>query len=156
MLFNNFGREETVTENSELTLEDQSLIMEAAILDTLTDEEIESFLENHQEVTAAIDGDVLTEKTIVRLDKKAKLSHAQTMAVFAIAKEKNDPKLKKLITIWRLERALEQDLMRKYGSEGMRRAKQAMNAPAKSKSSMMRKVAKNVNSSFNSIKSNHV
>lgn len=136
MLFNSFGREDTVTES--MSVEDQSLILESLMLESLTEEELTAFLESHSEVNAAINDEILVEKTIVRLDKKAKISQAQKTAVFTIARQKNDPKIKKLMTVWRIERALEADLFRKYGSEALRRAKQAVNNAARSSSKTVR------------------
>jgi hypothetical protein len=133
----------------EMSAEDQALIMEAAILESVTGEELEAFLENQTEVNAAVRDEVVLEKTIVRLDKQAKISKAQKTAVFTIAKEKNDPKYKKLVTVWRMERFLEAELMKKYGNEGMRRAKKAVQNGGKSKSALMKKVARNVGTSLN-------
>jgi hypothetical protein len=148
MLFGSNGNIQPNTEDV-LSTEDQALIFEAAILESLTGEELTAFLESHNEVNAAIRDEVLLEKSIVRLDKKAKTSQAQKMAVFTIAKEKNDPKLKKLLTVWRMERLLEMDLFKKYGNEGLRRAKKAVGNGQKSKSALVKKVANNVNKSLN-------
>jgi hypothetical protein len=141
----------SVTEGT-LTIEDQALILEAAMLDCLAPDELQAFVENHTEVQAAIRDEVLLEKTIVRLDKKAKLNRAQKTAVFTVAKERNDPLFKKLITVWRLERYLEGTLLKKYGNEGMRRAKKAMDKPSTSKSPSVKKVANRLKSQLNAAK----
>lgn len=140
MLFNNNG---SMAQNHEdrVSPEDHALIMEAAILESATPEELEAFLENHTEVQAAIHDEVLLEKTIVRLDKKARISQAQKVAIFTIAKEKNDPEFKKLVTVWRMERYLEDRLMKKYGNEGLRRAKKTVDKASRSKSNMVKKAA---------------
>lgn len=151
MIFNSNGQSTTANE-LELTAESQSLIMEAALLENLSQEELSAFLESHQETNAAIRDEVLLEKTIVRLDKKARLSQAQKVAVFTVAKERNDPLFKKLLTVWRLERFLEAQLFRKYQNEGLRRARQAMAKPAKSSSSLVKKVANNVAKQLNGSK----
>jgi hypothetical protein len=150
MLFGSNGKLETtsVTEGS-LTIEDQALILEAAMLDCLSPDELQAFVENHTEVQAALRDEVLLEKTIVRLDKQAKLNRAQKTAVFTVAKERNDPLFKKLITVWRLERYLEGTLLKKYGNEGMRRARTAMSKPAKSKSPSVKKVANRIKNQLN-------
>jgi hypothetical protein len=126
MLFNNKGIEDVNTD--ELSLEAMSMIIEATIQDTMNPEEIMAFVENSEEVKEAIRLGIVTEKTIVRLDKYAKLSRAQKIAVFNVAKEKKDPLFRRLLTVWRLERFLEAKLMRKYGNEGLRRAKKAVTA----------------------------
>lgn len=148
MIFNNLGNAEPVQE-SELNNEAVSMIMEAAISDVCSTDEVSAFLENHSEVQAATRDEVLTERTIVRLDKQARLTHAQRMAVFTIAKEKNDSDFRKLVTVWRMERLLEDRLNKKYGNEGLRRARSAMNKSANSKSGLVKKVAKNVQKQLN-------
>lgn len=107
----------------EVTLESMQMINESAIMAFLTEDEQETLLESHIEIAALINGEVVNEKTLVRMDKKARISQVQKMAVFTIAREKNDPIFKKLLTVWRIERSLEEKLFNKYGSEGMRRAK---------------------------------
>lgn len=148
MLFGSNGNIEP-QQGDNMSVEDQAFIMEAAILESASPEELESFLGNHADVQAALRDEVLLEKTIVRLDKKARLSQAQKVAVFTVAKEKNDPKFKKLLTVWRMERYLENELMKKYGNEGMRRAKKTVANGSKSKSALVSKVAKNMNKQLN-------
>jgi hypothetical protein len=150
MLFNTNGS--ISHQHDEPTKESTALIMEAALSEVLSPEELEAFLESHTEVTNALHDEVLLEKSIVRLDKQAKLTRAQKVAVFTIAKEKNDPLFKKLLTVWRMERFLESQLLKKYGNEGMRRAKKAMQTGSQSKSALIKKVANNVNKQLNSVK----
>lgn len=148
MLFNKTG----AMENSEevLSTEATNYIMEAFIKDEFTEDEMSMFLENQTEVDDAVANNILMEKTIVRLDKKAKLSKATKMAVFTIAKEKNDPKFKKLLTVWKMERYLEAYLTKKYGNEAARRAKKAVaDSAKKSRGTMIKKVAERTKDSFN-------
>jgi hypothetical protein len=108
------------------------------------------FLENQTEVDDALNNNILMEKTIVRLDKKAKLSKATKMAVFTLAKEKNDPKFKMLLTVWKMERYLEAYLVKKYGNEAARRAKKAVSSSAnKSAGTIIKKVANRAKDSLN-------
>ena len=93
MLFNRNGQT-TVLENTDLTPEEESLIMEAALCEGLSNEELEAFLENSMEVNDAIRMDIVQEKSIVRLDKKAKLQRSYMTAIFTIAKRKKDKKFK--------------------------------------------------------------
>lgn len=125
----------------EATTESESLIMAAAIMESATGEEIEAFLES-SDAHRAVQEDVLLEKTIVKLDKKAQISQARKVSIFTIAKEKNDPKFKKLLTIWRLERILEKDLERKYGNEAGRRAKNTVNKRRASRAPLIQKTVK--------------
>ena len=148
MIFSAAGKPESVRE-SELTPDVTALIVESAMLETLSVEDLDVFMESVDEQQNAQQEEVLVERSIVRLDKQAKLTQAQKTAVFTIAKEKNDPMMKKLITVWRIERALEEKLLRKYGNEGMRRARAAMDKAGNSKSSVVKKAADNVKKQFN-------
>jgi len=145
MLFGNDGH----IDNEYISTESMNYIMEAAMREGLTDEELSMFLENQTEVNAALNENILMEKTIVRLDKKAKLSKAHKMAIFTIAKEKKDPKYKKLVTVWKMERFLEAYLAKKYGNEALRRAKKAVQNSQKSSSSMVQKAANKVKTQLN-------
>ena len=148
MIFNKSGKTDTSTED--LSPESLSLIIESMMKDELSKEELEAFLENSSEVNSAMGDDILLERTIVRMDKYAKLNRAQKIAVFTIAKEKKNPKFKKLLTIWRIERFLENELMKQYGNEGMRRAKASYNKARTSTSKIVKTVANKVHSQFNS------
>jgi len=147
MLFNkngNLNQEEEV-----LSTEAVNYIMEAFVKEEFTPDEMSMFLENQTEIDDAINNNILMEKTIVRLDKKAKLSKARKMAVFTIAKEKNDPKFKKLLTVWKMERFLEDYLDKKYGNEASRRAKKVVSNSAKSSSgTMIKRAAERAKNTF--------
>ena len=150
MLFDKTGK----FDNEQISTEATNYIMEAAMREGLTEEELSMFLESQTETSAAINENILMEKTIVRLDKKAKLSKAQKMAIFTIAKEKKDPKYKKLVTVWKMERFLEAYLTKKYGNEALRRAKKAMAKSKNSTSGMVKKAANKVASQLNGDKVN--
>ena len=119
-----------------------SLIVECALLDTFSSEEIESLTENTYDLGKAINEDILVERSIVRLDKQAKKNKAYKMAIFQIAKEKGDRDFKKLLTIWKLERFLEAKLEKRYSAQAKQLAKQAMK---KSKNTKSKAVGKAVN-----------
>jgi hypothetical protein len=70
----------TNTEPDVLSIEDQSSILEGYMLDTLTDDEILEFISNPQEVNENVRQEILTEKTIIRFDRAAKISRAQKIA----------------------------------------------------------------------------
>lgn len=120
----------------------KSIIIEAAMLESLTHDEIEDFVADPSATSVAVTEGVLLEKSIVRLDKKAKLQNYYKAAIFTIAREKNDRDFKKLMTIWKTERALEAKLEKKYSTEAMRRANQAMKDAKKIKLPVFNKVAK--------------
>lgn len=147
MIFGKFRETEysAVTEGfdaEEVSLEDEALIMEGAMMDGLSNEELEAFLENGAEIRDAVDNEVLLERTVVRLDKKAKLSRAKAMAIFSIAKEKKDPKFKKLLTLWKLENKILKYLEKKYGAAATSRAKKTMNAKKNVKAPSVKKAIK--------------
>lgn len=148
MLFNRNGQT-TVLENTDLAPEEESLIMEAALCEGLSNEELETFLENSMEVNDAIRMDIVQEKSIVRLDKKAKLQRSYMAAIFTIAKRKKDKKFKKLQTLWKMETAIEKYLIKRYGNEAMRQAKKSMQNAKKSNSQLVKKAVANVNKSLN-------
>lgn len=148
MIFNQNGGADNF--DAQVTTEAQSLILECALMDISSPAELSAFLENHNEVQGALRDNILLERSIVRLDKKAKLSRAQKMSVFTIAKEKNDPLFKKLLTVWRMERFLEAKLLKKYYSPAMQRAKQSMSNAQKSSSGLIKKVAKTVTNQLHS------
>ena len=119
-----------------------ALIVECAILDTFSNEEIESLTENTYDLGKAINEDILVERSIVRLDKEAKKNKAYKMAIFQVAKEKNDRDFRKLLTLWKLERFIEAKLEKRYGAQAKQLAKQAMK---KSKNTKSKAVGKAVN-----------
>ena len=122
MLFNSVKSEDIFG----MTKQDEQLITEAVLCDVLSKSELQELTETADVCNELKDLGVVTEKTIVRLDKKAKLSRAFKTAVFTIAREKKDPKFKKLLTVWKMERALEAYLMKKYQAEATKRAKIAV------------------------------
>ena len=122
-----------------------ALIVECAILDTFSSEEIESLTENTYDLGKAINEDILVERSIVRLDKEAKKNKAYKMAIFQIAKEKGDRDFKKLLTIWKLERFLEGKLEKRYAAQAKQLAKQAMKKSKNSKSKAVGKAVSKAN-----------
>lgn len=130
-----------VDRDNENELEDLSLIVEALILDTLSNEEIEAMLENYTpDLYKAVDEEIVQERSIVRLDKTAKLSKATRVAEYNMAKKAQDPLFKKLQTLWAAERYITDKLHQRYGMKAKSEAKKAMQQAAKSKSNVMQKV----------------
>lgn len=139
MIFDNNG---LIINEYDNETEVNALIVECAILDTFSNEEIESLTENTYDLGKAINEDILVERSIVRLDKEAKKNKAYKMAIFQIAKEKNDRDFKKLLTLWKLERFIEAKLEKRYSAQAKQLAKQAMK---KSKNTKSKAVGKAVN-----------
>ena len=130
-----------IVENDGLDAEDMALVIEALILDTLSSEEIEVMLENYTpDFYKAVDEELVQERSIVRLDKTAKLSRATRVAEYNMAKKKNDPLFKKLMTLWAAERYITDKLHQRYGMKAASEAKKAVAQAARSKSNVMQKV----------------
>lgn len=125
----------------ELSPEEQALVVEAAMMDTLSNEEIESIMDNYlPDFYRAVDEDIVQERSIVRLDKTAKLSKATRVAEYNIAKKKNDPLFKKLMTLWAAQRYIGDKLHQRYGMKAKSEAKKAVAQAARSKSNVMQKI----------------
>lgn len=121
--------------------ENDSLIIESAIVQSHTPEEIEEMLDNGELDTAIYDEGILSEKTIIRMDKVGKKNRAKKQAIYAIAKEKNDKHYRRLVTVWKMRRMLEAKLEKKYGQRAEKRAKEMMKLARSSKSKPVRKAA---------------
>ena len=119
-----------------------AMIIECAIIDAFSSEELEAMTENTYDLGKAINEDILVERSIVRLDKEAKKNRAFKMAIFQTAKEKGDRDFKKLMTLWKLERFIEAKLEKRYSAQAKQLAKQAMK---KSKNTKSKAVGKAVN-----------
>lgn len=140
MIFDDFGYDISDSENmSDFA---RAAIIESAMYDLLTESELEDFVCSSYETVNAVREGVLLEKSIVRLDKKARYQNYYKAAIFTIAKEKGDRDMKKLMTLWKAERVLEAKLEKKYANEAKKRAKQAMADAKKSKSNIIARIAK--------------
>lgn len=120
-----------LTTETSMSDKDAMLIFEGALHDILSAEEMAAITESASESGYLTQNEIVMEKTIVRMDKKARLQKALKTATFTIAREKKDPKFKKLLTIWRIERSLEAYLLKKYHNEALRRAKASINRAGK-------------------------
>lgn len=147
--FNDSIVQEGTSLELECDLEDEVALMEAVLMDGLSSEELEAFLESADEVNDAIEGEVLLERSIVKLDKFAKLSRAKRIAIFNIARRKKDPKMKKLVTLWKMESRIQKYLIKKYGNEAGKEAKQMVNKKATSNSKSVKKAAEKAKAMFN-------
>jgi hypothetical protein len=89
-----------------------------------TPDEIQAMAESYDEMaTLSENMGVAMEKVIVKMDKKSRLTHLQKAAVFKLANAANDPKYRKLLTLWKQERQIEAYLNKKYASKASKIAK---------------------------------
>lgn len=70
--------------------------------------------------------EALQEKSIVKLDKQARLRRLQVAGAEVIAREKKDPMIAKLEKARKAERTYEEKLMQRYGNAGLMRAKKVI------------------------------
>lgn len=108
------------------SIEESTLITGAVLLECLTPEEAEGVCADRRLVKDLIDNQIVTEKTIIRLDKKARLKGATHTAIYSIARKHKDPDFKKLLTLWRMEAQLEKKLEKKYGNQAARLARDSI------------------------------
>ena len=101
----------------------------AAILEeNLNSDEIQEF------VSESADYDIVTEKNIVKLDKKAKFSRAYKVGVLQCAAEDGRKEYQKLRKLWKMEAILFKKLERFYKNKAKARAKEAMKKTKRSNS----------------------
>ena len=153
MIFDDKGLEINEYDNE---TEVSALIIECAILDAFSNEEIESVTENTYDLGKAVNEDILVERSIVRLDKEAKKSRAYKMAIFQVAKEKKDRDFKKLMTLWKLERFIEEKLEKRYAAQAKQLAKESMKKAKSSKSKIVGKAVDKANLLIDGVKSKRV
>ena len=122
--------------------ENDIALSEAMFMSYLNADEIDELCENSAELNYLIDKDLLSEKVIVKFDKKAKLNRAEKLAVLTIAKEKKDRDFYKLVRVWKMRKLLLEKLNKKYGSQAKTRAKQMIKKQSSSRSTTSKKVAK--------------
>jgi len=82
------------------------------------------------------DASLLQERSIVKLDKKAKLSQLISRSTTVAAKEANDPLYKKLEKVNKQRMKLKKAIDKKYAAKGRKRAKQVLKGMGKTKSDM--------------------
>ncbi len=132
---------EDYNDDSEMTLESQGIIMNSILTEGLSDDERVSMCENAIELETMLAEEIVTERTIVKLDKKATHNRNFMVALFTIAREKKNRKYGKLVTLWKMEKLIEKDLIKQYGSEANRRAKVMTQKASKSRAMGAKKAA---------------
>lgn len=103
---------------------EESVFAALFLTEFATPDEIQAMGESYDEMaTLSENMGVAMEKVIVRMDKKSRLSHLRKAAIFKLANAANDPKYRKLLTLWKQERQIEAYLDKKYGSRADKEAK---------------------------------
>jgi hypothetical protein len=108
--------------------------------DELSPEEVDEFTESVDADILVAEG-YLTEKTIVKMDKKAKRAQLYEVALYKVAREHNDKNYWKLQTVYKMERQLKAKLRARYHSEANRKVKEYLARAQKSKSGILSKIA---------------
>lgn len=107
------------------TAEGDAIIEQAILEDALIDCNMKMLDENT--MAELLSEELLSERNILKWDKKAKKKYAKNKAVLVIAREKNDRLFKKLITVMKMRRKLLNQLNDKYGTKADARVRQKMN-----------------------------
>jgi hypothetical protein len=103
---------------------EESIIATAALQDLASSAEINEIAESYQDMNDISDMmGIAMERTIVRLDRNARFKHLRKANTLNLARQEMHPKYKKLLTIWKMERALEGDLDRIYRNKATKLAK---------------------------------
>ena len=118
---------------------DMASLLAIALEDTCTDEELEELSEAVR--VGKIELTPVEERSIVKLDKKAKKERAYRLALYQVAKEANDQNYAKLKTLWKAEKVLIAKLEKKYHSKAVSRMKQMAKETQNSKSDKVRKAS---------------
>lgn len=119
-------KEEELRED-EFTEELEKVVKEAFILMETKSSEVEQF-KNSQERKDLEEEGVVTERTIVKLDKKAKLAQLEKIAILQLAKEAGDKYFKKFVTWKKTEKMLEEKMSQKYGAKAQAIARKMLNS----------------------------
>ena len=72
---------------------------------------------------ALIEANLLSERSIVRLDKAAKRTQAEKKALVVIAREQGDPLYKKLVKVYKQKNEILDKLDSKYGTRAIARVR---------------------------------
>ena len=104
---------------------EESFVAACALADLTTVDERADLVTSLEDMQAM--GDMMgiaMERTIVRLDRKSRFNHLIKANTLNLARKDNHPKYKKLLTLWKMERAIEGDLDRIYRTKSTAMAKQ--------------------------------
>jgi hypothetical protein len=104
---------------------EESIFANAYLMDIASQDEICDVAEDYNEMDSISDlMGISMETSIVRLDRKSRLKHLRKANILHLARKSNNPKFRKLLTIWKMERELESDLDKVYGAKATTLANQ--------------------------------
>lgn len=90
----------------------------AYLMDLASGADIQDIAESSEQMQDISDMmGIAMERTIVRLDRKARYNHLTKQAELSLAKQHNDPLYRKLVKLWMMERALEKKIAIRYASK---------------------------------------
>ena len=104
---------------------EENFIAACALADLTTVDEradLTTSLEDMQDIGEMMG--IAMERTIVRLDRKARFNHLIKANNLTLARKDNHPKYRKLLTLWKMERAIETDLDRIYRTKSTQMARE--------------------------------
>lgn len=110
-----------------MTESQMAQIMTVALEDTAVEEMLESLsADGNQSVLEGVAPEDLAvmEKTIVRMDKKAKRQRAYKLAILQCAKDDDNKEYKQLETLWKMEKFIMRRLEKRYAQKARSRMKQ--------------------------------
>ena len=108
-----------------MTDEQMSQIMMIALEEAAIEEMMENMSADQTILEGVIPEDAaVMERTIVRMDKKARKQQAYKLAILQCAKEDDNKKYKQLETLWKMEKYLMRDLEKRYAQKARSRMKQ--------------------------------
>ena len=113
--------------------------------DTMTDDELDEFTESTDSDVAMCEN-FLTERTIVKFDKKSRYAQLKKIAILSIAREKKNPLYKKLTICWKMEKMIERKFEDMYGNQAAPRVKEYLRKAKSSKSNAIKKAAQKISS----------
>lgn len=101
---------------------DEAMAQLQAVLleDTLSETEMSALLEECEKTTGM---EPVEERTIVKLDRRAKRNRDYKLSILQVAKEMGLPSYKKIITLWEMERYLMDDMEKKCATKAKARMK---------------------------------
>ena len=103
---------------------EESILATAALQDLASSAEINEIAESYDEMADISNMmGIAMERTIVKLDRNARFKHLRKANTLNLARQEMHPKYKKLLTIWKMERALEGDLDRIYRNKATKLAR---------------------------------
>jgi hypothetical protein len=112
------GADEGYDNNDPFDAAEEAVIAAAALQGLASSAEINELASSTEAMNDISDMmGIAMERTIVRLDRKARLKHLTKQAELDQARANNDPNYKKLMKLWMMERALEKKIHQRWSSK---------------------------------------